>query len=103
MLEQVVELQDQSHEVIHSVKDSTDRTVASARQKLTDMYEVASTLLDQIIHWLSTGTVAKGKILHAGIPQALAIVKNKAGKRVEFGLKYLIGRIDLIRHNLRDL
>src|SRR6056297_1252442 len=93
MLEQVKDLQDQSFEVIDSVKNSTDKTVASARQKLADMYEVADTLLDQIIHWLTTGTVAKGKILHAGITQDQAIVKNKAGKRVEFGLKYLIGRI----------
>ncbi len=32
-------------------------------------------------------------VLHAGIPQARAIVKNKAGKQTEFGFKYLIGRI----------
>lgn len=37
--------------------------------------------------------VAKGKILHAGITQARAIVRNKAGKKVEFGLQYLINRI----------
>lgn len=93
MLEQVVELQDRSIEVIDSLKESTDRTVASARQKLAEMHDVASTLVSQIIHWLSTGTVAKDKILHPEITQAKAIVKNKAGKKVEFGFKYLIGRI----------
>jgi hypothetical protein len=32
------------------------------------MNEVADTLIPQILHWLSTGKVAKDKILHAGIP-----------------------------------
>jgi hypothetical protein len=35
---------------------------------------------------MSTGVVAQGKILHAGITQARSIVRNKAGKKVEFGL-----------------
>jgi hypothetical protein len=42
---------------------------------------------------MKTGVVAKGKILHAGLTQARAIIRNKAGKKVEFGLKYLISRI----------
>ena len=51
-------------------------------------------MLPQIGHWLQAGVVARGKILHAGITQARAIVKNKAGKRVEFGLKWLVNRIE---------
>jgi hypothetical protein len=37
--------------------------------------------------------VAKGKILHAGLTQAVSVVRNKAGKRVEFGLPYLLHRL----------
>jgi hypothetical protein len=93
MMEQTRLLQDQTYDLINSVQESKDRTVASARDKLAAMNEVADTLIPQILHWLSTGKVAKDKILHAGIPQARAIVKNKAGKQTEFGFKYLIGRI----------
>ncbi len=53
----------------------------------------ARELLPQIVHWLRTGKVAKGKILHAGLTQAVSVVRNKAGKRVEFGLPYLISRL----------
>ena len=34
--------------------------------------------------------MAKGKILHAGLTNARAIVRNKVGKKVEFGLQYLV-------------
>ena len=47
----------------------------------------------QIVHWISTGKVAANKIVHVGIPQARAIVRNKAGKKTEFGLAYLISRL----------
>jgi hypothetical protein len=57
------------------------------------MAEVTAVLSGQILQWLETGVVAKGKILHAGIIQARAIVKQKAGQKVQFGLKYLINRI----------
>jgi hypothetical protein len=60
---------------------------------LRRMSEVARELLPQIVHWLTTGKVAKGKILHAGLTQAVSVVRNKAGKRVEFGLPYLISRL----------
>lgn len=64
-----------------------------AINKLNTMKEVAIRLIPQIIQWMTTGVVAKGKILHAGLTQARAIIRNKAGKKVEFGLKYLINRI----------
>lgn len=65
----------------------------SALRTLRAMAEVARELLPQIVHWLTTGKVAKGKILHAGLTQALSVVRNKAGKRVEFGLPYLLNRL----------
>ena len=57
------------------------------------MHEVIKPLMRQIVHWLTTGQVAAHKIIHAGIPQARAIVRNKAGKKTEFGLAYLISRL----------
>jgi hypothetical protein len=57
------------------------------------MKQGAETLIPQIMQWMSTGVVAKGKILHAGITQARAIVRHKVGKKVEFGLKYLVNRL----------
>ncbi len=49
--------------------------------------------MPQMVQWITTGVVAKGKILHAGMTQARAIVRNKAGKKVEFGLPYLLSRL----------
>jgi hypothetical protein len=60
---------------------------------LSSMHEVAKELIPQSVQWITTGVVAKGKILHAGITQARAIVRNKAGKKVEFGLPYLLSRL----------
>lgn len=79
--------------VVETVRQSTDRVQKSACQKLLRMKQVAETLIPQIMQWMSTGVVAKGKIVHAGITQARAIVRNKVGKKVEFGLKYLVNRI----------
>ena len=49
------------------------------------MHEVAKRLI-QVVPWITTGVVAKGKILQAGVTQARALVRHKAGKEVEFGL-----------------
>jgi hypothetical protein len=70
-------------------KDTT-RVVSSASGQLDKMASVGRQLLPQILYWLKTGTVAKGKILHAGLTNARAIVRNKVGKKVEFGLQYLV-------------
>ncbi len=70
-------------------KDTT-RVVSSACGQLDKMASVGRQLLPQILYWLKTGTVAKGKIIHAGLTNARAIVRNKVGKKVEFGLQYLV-------------
>jgi hypothetical protein len=94
LVEQTKELMTHSQEVIKQVGGSAARVTQSAVVKLERMVEVSAQLLPQILQWLQTGVVATGKILHAGITEARAIVKNKAGKRVEFGLKWLINRIE---------
>ena len=93
MLEQVTNLQDQTVETIRSIKDATNRTIVSARNKLLEMQEVTSVLVPQILQWMTTGVVAKNKVLHPCITRARAIAKNKIGKKVEFGFKYLIARL----------
>ena len=80
-------------EVSRQVKETASKVKQAAVEKLKQMEEVSATLLPQIAQWVTTGVVAKGKILHAGITEARAIVRNKAGKKVEFGLKWLINRI----------
>lgn len=57
------------------------------------MAEVSGVLLPQIEQWMKTGKVARHKILHPGITHARAIGKKSAGKKVAFGLKWLINRI----------
>jgi hypothetical protein len=94
LVEQTKELMTESQKVIKQVGGSAKRVTQSAVVKLERMVEVSAQLLPQILQWLQTGVVATGKILHAGITEARAIVKNKAGKRVEFGLKWLINRIE---------
>ena len=94
LVAQTKELIGHSQEVIRQVGRSAERMTQSAVRKMGQMVEVSATLLPQIMQWLQTGVVARGKIVHAGITTARAIVKNKAGKRVEFGLKWLINRIE---------
>jgi hypothetical protein len=94
LLAQTATLMAHSQEAIKQFSGSGARVTQSAVRKLEQMVEVSGALLPQIWQWLQTGVVAAGKILHAGITAARAIVKHKAGKRVEFGLKWLINRIE---------
>ncbi len=94
LVEQTQQLMGHCREVIKQVGRSSQRVTQSVVVKLKQMVEVSGALLPQILQWLQTKVVATGKILHAGITGARAIVKNKAGKRVEFGLKWLINRIE---------
>src|SRR5712691_4301005 len=70
-----------------------DRVTQRATATLVAMHAVAKRLIPQIVQWITTGVVAKGKIVHAGLTQARALVRNKAGKKVEFGLPYLLSRL----------
>ncbi|NDF13433.1 MAG: hypothetical protein EB060_11555 [Proteobacteria bacterium] len=55
---------------------------------------VMDRLLPQILHFLETGFVAAKKVIHLQAPELYAIVRGKAGKSVEFGLKWGINRVD---------
>ena len=83
----------QTRPLVERLATSADRVIQSARARLLAMHEVIKPLMGQIVQWISTGKVAANKIVHVGIPQARAIVRNKAGKKTEFGLAYLISRV----------
>lgn len=93
ILTEVGELMVQTRPLVERLGTRLDRVIQSARSRLVAMHEVIKPLMGQIVHWLTTGKVAANKIVHVGIPQARAIVRNKAGKKTEFGLAYLISRL----------
>ena len=93
LLTEVGQLVVHTRPVLRRLGDSRDRVTQRATATLVAMHEVAKRLIPQIVQWITTGVVAKGKIVHAGITQARALVRHKAGKEVEFGLPYLLSRL----------
>ena len=93
LLTEVGQLVVQTRLVVKGLGERRDRVTHHAITTLQTMHEVAKQLIPQIVQWITTGVVAKGKILHAGVTQARALVRNKAGKKVEFGLPYLLSRL----------
>ena len=83
----------QTRLLVQGLGSRRDRVTQHALTTLQTMHEVAKRLIPQIVQWITTGVVAKGKILQAGVTQARAPVRHKAGKEVEFGLPYLLSRL----------
>jgi len=93
LLTEVGQLVVQTRPIVTRLGQRRDRVTQRAMATLVAMHEVAKRLIPQIVQWLTTGVVAKGKIVHAGVTQARALVRHKAGKEVEFGLPYLLSRL----------
>ena len=93
LLTEVGQLVVQTRPMVTQLGQRRDRVTQSARATLGAMHAVAKRLIPQIVQWITTEVVAQGKIIHAGLTQARAIVRNKAGKKVEFGLPYLLSRL----------
>ena len=93
LLTEVGQLIVQTRPMVARLAPRRDRVTQSATATLGAMHEVAKRLIPQIVQWITPGVVAKGKIVHVGVPQARAIVRNKAGKKVAFGLPYLLSRL----------
>jgi len=93
LLTEVGQLMVQTRLLVKRLGERREHVIHNAITTLTTMHEVVKRLVPQIVQWITTGVVAQGKILHAGLPQARAIVRNKAGKHVEFGLPYLLSRL----------
>jgi len=79
--------------MVARLASSRDRVTPSATATRGAMHAVAKRLIPQIVQWITTGVVAQGTIIHAGVTQARAIVRHKAGKQVEFGLPSLLSRL----------
>ena len=93
LLTEVGQLVVQTRPMVARLASSRDRVTPRATATLGAMHAVAKRLIPQIVQWITTGVVAQGKIIHAGVTQARAIVRHKAGKQVEFGLPYLLSRL----------
>ena len=93
LLTEVGQLIVQTRPMVARLASRRDRVTQSATATLGAMHEVAKRLIPQIVQWITTEVVAKGKIVHAGVTQARALVRHKAGKAVEFGLPYLLSRL----------
>ena len=93
LLTEVGQLVVQTRPIVTRLGQSRGRVTQRATATLVAMHEVAKRLLPQIVQWITTGVVAQGKILPAGVTQARAIVRHKAGKQVEFGLPSLLSRL----------
>jgi hypothetical protein len=93
LLTEVGQLVVQTRLLVTGLGERRDRVTHNAITTLKTMHEVAKRLIPQIVQWITTGVVAKGKIVHAGVTQARAIVRHKAGQDVEFGLPYLLSRL----------
>jgi hypothetical protein len=93
LLTEVGQLVVQTRLLVQGLSEHCDRVTQHAMTTLQTMHEVAKRLIPQIVQWITTGVVAKGKIVHVGVTQARALVRHKAGKEVEFGLPYLLSRL----------
>lgn len=72
---------------------SANGMVRAARRKAGKLQQTMSQLLPQIRYWLRTGRVARNKIISLQVPEVHSIVRGKAGKPVEFGLKWGFARL----------
>lgn len=79
-------------ELLRAIKNGA-ALKGSAQQELGRVTDIMKTLFPQIKHFLETGFVAPKKIIHLKMPELYAIVRGKAGKSVEFGLKWGISRV----------
>lgn len=67
--------------------------VQAAHRKAEKLHQTMSKLMPQIRYWLRTGRVARNKIINLQVPEVHSIVRGKAGKPVEFGLKWGFARL----------
>src|SRR5262245_44073361 len=84
LLTEVGPLVVQTRRLGQGLGERRDRVAHNALTTLQAMHEGAKRLVPQIVQWITTGVVAKGQIVHAGVTQARALVRHKARKEVEF-------------------
>lgn len=83
------------HRMIKACLAQGERSLRGKSSKeLARLSSLMDTLFPQILYFLETGFVASKKIIHLQMSELYAIVRGKAGKSVEFGMKWGISRID---------
>lgn len=75
------------------VRGKVDRMRGASRAGYQEALEFYRLMLSQIRHWMKTGFHRPGKIVSLWERQARAIVRNKAGRMVEFGRRWIITRL----------
>lgn len=75
------------------VRGKVDRMKGASRAGYREALEFYRLMLTQIRHWMRTGFHRPGKYVSLWEKQARAIVRNKAGKMVEFGRRWIITRL----------
>lgn len=81
------------HEDILGLLNQGKKLTSKSGQEIERLSGVMETLLPQMLHFIETGFVASKKIIHLQMSELYSIVRGKAGKKVEFGLKWGISRI----------
>jgi IS5 family transposase len=81
-------------ELLKSVLDHGYGGRAKAAQELRHLSELMARLLPQIRYFFNTGFVAAKKLISLEMPDVYSIVRGKAGKSVEFGIKWGINQVD---------
>ena len=81
------------HEQVSNLLNTGHSLSSKAGKEITRLTNVMEKLLPQMLHFLETGFVAAKKVIHLQMPELYAITRGKAGKQVEFGLKWGINRI----------
>jgi hypothetical protein len=81
--------------MVKSVLSKAERRLhGKSSMELERLSKLMDTLFPQILHFLETGFVASKKIIHLQMSELYSIVRGKAGKSVEFGLKWGVNRVD---------
>src|ERR671932_1280222 len=76
LLTEVGQLVVQTRPIVTRLRQRCDRVTHNAITTLKTMHEVAKRLIPQIVQWITTGVVAKGKRVHAGVKQERVLVRN---------------------------
>lgn len=83
------------HSMTKSALAKTERKLrGKSSLEIERLSKLMDTLFPQILYFLETGFVASKKIIHLQMSELYSIVRGKAGKSVEFGLKWGINRVD---------
>ena len=81
------------HASLAEILATGSKLTSKGGKDLTALVSLMDRLLPQILFFLKTGFVAHKKIIHLQMSELYSIVRGKAGKKVEFGLKWGISRL----------